>query len=506
MVSPQLIDYIRLEIQKGFTPDSIRSALLAKGWKTEFIDEAFASVQAPSVSTPPASVVAPITAKPHKKIHGCLIALIICVVIILGLNFGVPIVLNIVSHDIAPINDEDLAIQESTLSDSQNSYQDVLGIKDAIFDVSNILEAYKKTNSWNTEAVQTALSKNAKTLELAQAIRAKDGYNNPYFKNLSSISLSNWNDSSQRINPISMLQLGRLFELSGQLLLHQGKEEEALTETLKSSDVGQKIMETQPNLTEYLVGIAMKNIGLSASQKILLGKNLSTATLLEKIVWLERYKNTTSGLLNALKSEYLFSSLLFNAVQNGNQEELSMVYKNIGVSDIFGAGKIQSYLLQPNKTKQIFARFYRSAISDITNPCSTAKNNTPVPAITRPSPFMIFTQNALGNILSQSMLRALDIPQQNIKRCNDLVLISITQVLYAMKAYKNDTGKLPPNLTDLMPKYVQKIPEDPYSESPIQYSYEKGILYSVGVNGVDAEGSTGDDWTKMPNPTFRIGF
>jgi len=119
---------------------------------------------------------------------------------------------------------------------------------------------------------------------------------------------------------------------------------------------------------------------------------------------------------------------------------------------------------------------------------------------------MIFTQNSIGRVLSQSLLTAIDISKQQEKKCNTDMLVSVTQILYAMKAYKIDTGRLLVNLTDLVPKYVKSLPEDPYDGKPMKYNPGKNILYSVGVDGADQGGSEGADWTKMPNPTFTIGF
>ena len=47
---------------------------------------------------------------------------------------------------------------------------------------------------------------------------------------------------------------------------------------------------------------------------------------------------------------------------------------------------------------------------------------------------------------------------------------------------------------------------DPFDGKPIRYSKDKKIIYSVGEDGVDSGGSAGDDWRKMPDPTFSVDF
>ena len=54
---------------------------------------------------------------------------------------------------------------------------------------------------------------------------------------------------------------------------------------------------------------------------------------------------------------------------------------------------------------------------------------------------------------------------------------------------------LPKTLAALSPRYLEAIPNDPHSGTPLQYVLqEKGfLLYSVGRNGVDDEGRSADD-------------
>jgi len=78
--------------------------------------------------------------------------------------------------------------------------------------------------------------------------------------------------------------------------------------------------------------------------------------------------------------------------------------------------------------------------------------------------------------------------------------------MIAIKAFKNETGSYPSSLDDLVPKYLSSIPIDSFDGKSLKYSATKKIIYSVGEDLEDSSGSTGDDWWKMADPTFKINF
>ena len=53
MITPQLLDYIKGQMQKGATPDMIKTALTKAGWPPNDVSEALSVATAPMVSMPP---------------------------------------------------------------------------------------------------------------------------------------------------------------------------------------------------------------------------------------------------------------------------------------------------------------------------------------------------------------------------------------------------------------------------------------------------------------------
>jgi len=66
----------------------------------------------------------------------------------------------------------------------------------------------------------------------------------------------------------------------------------------------------------------------------------------------------------------------------------------------------------------------------------------------------------------------------------------MTQVVFALAAYRADRGTYPADLGALVHKYLPAMPEDPFSAGPLRYKREEAgfLLYSVGPNGKDDGG------------------
>ena len=65
-------------------------------------------------------------------------------------------------------------------------------------------------------------------------------------------------------------------------------------------------------------------------------------------------------------------------------------------------------------------------------------------------------------------------------------------VALALRAYRVENGAYPTKLADLAPKYLAKLPDDPFAKSgPLGYKLtgDKYILYSIGPDGKDSGGT-----------------
>ena len=83
------------------------------------------------------------------------------------------------------------------------------------------------------------------------------------------------------------------------------------------------------------------------------------------------------------------------------------------------------------------------------------------------------------------------------------------EVAFALSAWRGDHDSYPESLADLVPKYLEAVPLDLYTDRPLRYERmaDGYCVYSVGNNGIDDEGRgykdkpEGDDLAvRMPLP------
>jgi len=94
----------------------------------------------------------------------------------------------------------------------------------------------------------------------------------------------------------------------------------------------------------------------------------------------------------------------------------------------------------------------------------------------------------IGNVLIQLLLPALDAVIVAEER--EIVKRELVQVSLAMAAYRAENGKYPEKLEALAPKYLAKLPLDPWSGKSYIFRTEKAgyVLYGVGQNEKDDGG------------------
>ncbi|HEY7326372.1 MAG TPA: hypothetical protein VH592_01940 [Gemmataceae bacterium] len=110
----------------------------------------------------------------------------------------------------------------------------------------------------------------------------------------------------------------------------------------------------------------------------------------------------------------------------------------------------------------------------------------------------------IGNLVIGSLTPAVHRVQNASDQCeqnqNNLYLA------FALAAYHRDHGRYPKELGALAPKYLDRIPDDVFSEKPLIYRPDENgyLLYSVGVNGQDEQGRTSDDQPQGDDLSIRM--
>jgi hypothetical protein len=73
--------------------------------------------------------------------------------------------------------------------------------------------------------------------------------------------------------------------------------------------------------------------------------------------------------------------------------------------------------------------------------------------------------------------------------------MQLTDVSFALAAYRADRGQYPRRLAELHPKYLAEMPKDLFTDAEFRYRREGTgyLLYSLGPNGEDEGGRSRHD-------------
>jgi hypothetical protein len=287
--------------------------------------------------------------------------------------------------------------------------------------------------------------------------------------------------------------IGRLNLIRSIYLFKQGKEEEAFDEIIKTIQLGQMLEDSpRPTLIGYLVGMAIKGMGLKTIRTIVPVTTLSSEKLMDYISKLDKFDLNEAGLERAFKMEYAFGANTKAKIDAGLAGKLSKEeLEELDLEEISLQRKIMpNYLYKPNQTQRLIVEYYRTLLNNTNKNYNQTKFVEFEPFFPSSRFEVFFTENAIGKTISDATLLTLSGIFR--RKCEEDFLTRGTQILLALKAYKNETGKLPLSLSELIPKYFDQIPQDPFDGKPIRYLPEKRIIYSVSSDLKDAAGGEGD--------------
>lgn len=113
----------------------------------------------------------------------------------------------------------------------------------------------------------------------------------------------------------------------------------------------------------------------------------------------------------------------------------------------------------------------------------------------------VLYRDPMGCLLSSLFLFPEDMIQERVFVCR--FKLRATCVALALDQFEQEHGTLPSALEQLVPRWLEKIPEDPFRVGkPLLYKAlpdRNWAIYSVGTNGVDDGGVTDDYSTTTPD-------
>lgn len=431
----------------------------------------------------------PVKRPSHPAKNVVLIITVLLFVSMLLVIFATQI-LSFVAKDIGPIDDADLRLEKVVLTDADNGYFDLEKIDKVIYfpkDKTQLISEISDGKVWDEAFVAELLSKNEESLSLFATAASKLNIQYPASADPANLrpdmllpSLSNWR-SMTRVSSIKSLHL-----------LRKGKNIEAMDESLNSVKIGQKIQDPISSPIEYLVGIGMKNVALKTAHQIITSSSFSLPETRKYIEELEPYIKNETGLAAAFKAEYATHIFMLDNPKImffDPDEDFKMPREEIGGFSLEKFNNLieNDFYFQINKTKKLTADLARIWVKRAHESCGIPKFEPERIFSKKGTIKTFFDENIVGEIVHDLMAVSLD--TMNIKKCEDQALVAATQVLLALKSYKDATKKLPMTLQELVPTYISSIPIDPFDKKPLKYSLSDKKIYSIHASS-----------------TFPIGF
>lgn len=410
-------------------------------------------------------------------------------------------------RDIPPIDDSDLRLTKVEIPQEQNAYYDlVTAYKLAKLPPGKNAIGSMLNKPGNSREIKELVEKNEVVFSYLEKALKRPYFQSPQLADPSQIDFQTMFPEYSQIRDIARLSL-----LKARYLQAIGRDDEALDLMVKVVKLGQMMEDSpRPSLITYLVGRAIKEIGLKGLREIIPKLSLSSDVLHRYAKSLLQYRESEGGFERAGKMEYLVVINTLSQWESASKDRFQFTkMKAKWGEDIYklAEGTERRELYKPNKTRLLFAQRYRRFVSNARKPfykdIDIAGLQQQKQAPHRRN--ALFTDNILGkaffDLSSFSFLPAFE------QKCLGNFSVEATACLLALKAYERDKGRLPNSLRELVPDYLPYLPLDPFDGKPLRYSKVKKLIYCVGKDLVDSGGGVEkDSWTKWKDPTVKIEF
>lgn len=274
--------------------------------------------------------------------------------------------------------------------------------------------------------------------------------------------------------------VSRVESIQANALFRGHNEKAAFDSALKIIKFGQRAENSGGPIIDYLVGSAIKTLGLLRIQQMTAQTTLPEADLMGLIRELDSLGPNKEGLTNALKVEYQmqrkylddFAEGKTSTTNSGEQTQIS-----IGIKAFFNA----------TKTKMEFAQSARVIRDGMSKPFGEIPwSDLPVVETNRSILKRLIKGNAIGNILFE--LLGPSSKSFSKRKSREEVSVTATQLLLALKIYKMRHDKLPESLSELVPEFFPQVPLDDFDGKPFRYLPGKKLIYSIGPDLKDSGG------------------
>jgi len=395
----------------------------------------------------------------------------------------------------ATVNDKELQFPRARIPAGSNAFDVLQAATSNLWwpeeQVRRIADLAKDTN-WDDALASTVLASNHEALAGWDVAAKMPGLQVP--------EVSTVNDTFPYL--VDWKRLAMLAGVRENVLLHNGQDREAFDQIVNHIQLGRRMQNSHGVLIVYLVGTAVQAMGLNQIQRWVGKTHLTPDQLKNYILQLKPQPGETGlAFANAIKVEHQMQIDTLDAMRKGKMtnSQSGGYYHYPYLWSVFPVFNF-------SQTKALYANSALMLVKAASHHFDEAK----LPDVdSHPSLVaMYLSGNGIGQILHYMSLDGIN--ASLVKKSQSDVQLQATRTILALRAYQLAHGKLPPDLNELVPEFLDAVPVDDFDGQPLRYLAEKKIVYSVGINlkddGGDDQASPTDSSQRHLDIVYKFNF
>ncbi len=413
--------------------------------------------------------------------------ILICVGVLVVLMAAVRIWIAIASRDIPPQDFSDLAFPFQNIPAENNAHAWFTAAGEKVVwgaHEQHVADRLRTGDTVEVAEVEAILATNAPALALLRRGLACTACQPPLVTNLQTLGT---------FKAEQFLDVAKTLSFERHWKTHNGDNAGAVGDCLDLLHFGDMESRQATCLIQFLVAQAAYRMGIGASTKLVSSNCVDDAALQTLDRALQILDIGHKGLPNAMRGDFQFSSGVMEDLRWGRINGINMPNTTPEQMAWWRKHGAPRFLLKPNETRLFFAQGAREGIQN-------------VPRFYRGMTFhnfirdlelklgnrwhMLLHGNSVGNLLIAAMYPTID--SIVVQRCCAECDRSGLRLLIACQRYERKNDHLPAKLDDLVPEFIEAVLKDPFDGQPMRYSAERRIVWSVGENLKDDNGSKMD--------------
>jgi hypothetical protein len=384
------------------------------------------------------------------------------------------------------LQDADLAVTRKIVAEGDNGFTHLQTAAAQLWwpeDQQEQLNDLARGTNWNAELAATVLASNAAAFAAIDMALSSLDFQIPEHQLHDDIAyLSDW-------KTLANLAAVRIF-----VDIKSGKERDAFTRTVDLIRLANRMQEGNGSIIHYLVGTAIKRLALQNTRTLTPSAQLRSDELTEVTAQIFQTARNTGAMTNALKVEYQMQKIA----------TINLLDRTINTNNLLRGAVRLTPFFNVRKTQNKYAKTTWTVMFHLSQPyahgAASLTNLAELPGKIQ----IALGGNAIGEVLHSMSAMTLDRMVRN--RVSEYLEIEVTATFLALKAYQLKHGRLPAELSELVPQFLSAVPRDDFDGQPLRYDRDRKILYSVSTNCQDDGGVQKDSRKPEPDWVFPIPF